>query len=74
MFHVAIGISNADSYVIHALTMLVSLFSNTKSAVTIHVIHDGTLMQQHIDCIRKIAAHFEQHVVFYPIDDTTLAY
>ena len=74
MLHVAIGISNADSYIIHALTMLVSLFTNTKSEIMIHVIHDGTMAQQYAHCIRKIAAHFEQHVAFYPIDDTTLSY
>ena len=74
MLHVVIGISNADSYIIHMLTMLVSLFSNTSSLIIVHAIHDDTLSDKHKECMCIVARNYNSKVMFYRIDDTTLAY
>ena len=50
-------------------TSMLSLFENTKSEVTIHLIHDSTLSVENRSRFIKIVDRFNQQIIFYNVDD-----
>ena len=52
-------------YAKFAGTAMFSLFNNTDSEVTVHLIHDETLTEENRDKFSYVAGHFGQHVNFY---------
>lgn len=49
-------------------TTMLSLFVNTKSEVTAHILHDNTLTQDNIDKFSAVAEQFNQRVKFYNVE------
>ena len=54
-------------YAKFAGTSMFSLFDNTKSEVTVHLLHDDTLTQENRDKFSYIAGRYNQSVKFYNI-------
>ncbi|MBR1420000.1 MAG: hypothetical protein IJ575_02935 [Selenomonadaceae bacterium] len=50
-------------------TSMLSLLENTKSEVTIHLIHDSTLSGENQSRFIKIVDRFNQQIIFYNVDD-----
>ena len=50
-------------------TSMLSLFENTKSEITIHLIHDSTLSVENRSRFIEIVDRFNQQIIFYNIDD-----
>ena len=50
-------------------TAMLSLFENTNSKVTVHILHDKTLTAENRDKFFYIAGHYGQFVKFYNLDE-----
>lgn len=56
-------------YAKFAGTSMLSLFDNTCSEVTVHILHDNTLTPENHDKFSYIAGRYEQFVNFYNLDE-----
>ena len=56
-------------YAKFAGTSMFSLFDNTKSEVTVHLLHDDTLTQENRDKFSYIAGRYNQSVKFYNLSE-----
>ena len=50
-------------------TSMLSVFENTDSKVTVHILHDKTLTDENRDKFSQLAGHYEQAVKFYNLDE-----
>ena len=56
-------------YAKFAATSMLSLLENTKSEVTVHILHDNTLTEDNRDKFSYIANRYEQTVQFYNLSE-----
>lgn len=49
-------------------TAMLSIFENTNSSVTVHILHDDTLTAENLDKFSYIAGHYGQLVKFYNVE------
>lgn len=49
-------------------TAMLSIFENTNSTVTVHILHDDTLTADNLDKFSYIAGHYSQLVKFYNVE------
>ena len=69
MIHVCFGLHDADGrYSKFTGTTLTSIFENTNSEVTAHILHDNTLTQDNSDKFSCLATRYNQHVKFYNVE------
>lgn len=70
MIHVCFGMHDANGkYSKFAGTTMASIFENTSSEVTIHILHDSTLTDDNRDKFSWLAGKYNQHVKFYNVDE-----
>ena len=70
MIHVCFGLHDKTGcYSKFTGTAITSIFDNTKSPVTAHILHDNTLTQDNRDKFIYIAVHYGQHVKFYNVEE-----
>ena len=70
MIHVCFAIYDpARHYSKFTGTAMVSLFENTDSQITVHLLHDNTLTQDNRDKFIQIAERYEQQLKFYNVED-----
>ena len=69
MIHVCFGLHDADGrYSKFTGTTLTSIFENTDSEVTAHILHDATLTDDNRDKFLSLAERYNQFVKFYNVD------
>lgn len=69
MIHVCFGLHDATGrYAKFTGTAMLSLFDNTNSDVTVHILHDNTLTQDNRDKFAYIAGRYGQRVKFYNVE------
>lgn len=69
MIHVCYGLYDKDGrYSKFCGTSIVSIFENTDSDVTIHILHDDTLMLANRDKLNFIAGRYNQNIKFYNVE------
>lgn len=69
MIHVCFGLHDATGrYSKFTGTAMLSLFDNTNSDVTVHILHDNTLTQDNRDKFAYIAGRYGQRVKFYNVE------
>lgn len=69
MIHVCFGLyDKTGRYSKFTGTTMLSLFANTKSEVTVHILHDNTLTQDNRDKFSAVAKQFNQRVKFYNVE------
>ena len=69
MIHVCFGLyDKTGRYSKFTGTTMFSLFANTKSEVTAHILHDNTLTQDSLDKFSVVANQFNQRVKFYNVE------
>ena len=69
MIHVAYGISDKNgTYSKFVGTSMMSMFENTKSEITVHILHDGTLSDKNIERFNLLASRYNQQVRFYYVE------
>ena len=59
-------------YAKFAGTSMLSLFENTRSKVTVHILHDNTLTDENRDKFYYIVGKYNQLVEFYNLDELCL--
>lgn len=70
MIHVCYGMRDeSGKYSKFVGTSMLSLLENTKSEVTIHLIHDSTLSVENRSRFIEIVDRFNQQIIFYNVDD-----
>ena len=70
MIHVCFGMHDANGkYSKFVGTTMASIFENTLSEVTIHILHDSTLTDDNRDKFSWLAGRYNQHVKFYNVDE-----
>ena len=70
MIHVCFCFCDKNGrYAKFAGTSMLSLFENTKSPVTAHILHDNTLTAENRDKFSYIAGRYNQLVNFYNVDE-----
>lgn len=57
------------NYAKFAGTAMLSLFENTSSEVTAHILHDNTLTLDNREKFSYVAGHYRQHIKFYNLDE-----
>ena len=69
MIHVCFGLHDKTGhYSKFTGTAMFSLFDNTKSDVTVHILHDNTLTTANRDKFNYLAGHYGQIVKFYNVE------
>ena len=69
MIHVCFGLHDATGrYSKFTGTAMLSLLENTKSDVTVHILHDNTLSDDNRAKLSDVAARFRQAVKFYNVE------
>ena len=69
MIHVCFGLHDADGrYSKFTGTTITSIFENTNSEVTAHILHDNTLTGDNRDKFSLLASRYNQHVKFYNVE------
>ncbi len=69
MIHVCFGLHDATGrYSKFTCTAICSLFDNTTSAVTVHILHDSTLTQDNREKFIYLAGQYNQRVNFYNVE------
>lgn len=69
MIHVCFGLHDKNGrYSKFTGTAMLSLFENTASEVTIHILHDNTLSPDNRDKFIYLAGRYGQHVKFYNVE------
>lgn len=67
--HVCYGFHDTDGhYAKFAGTSILSIFENTKSNVTIHILHDNTLTEDNRKNFDKLAKDYRQKIKFYNLE------
>ena len=70
MIHVCFGLHDKiGRYSKFTGTTICSIFENTSSAVTVHILHDNTLTQDNREKFLTLAAHYNQRINFYNVDE-----
>ena len=70
MIHVCFGLYDADGrYSKFTGTTITSIFANTRSEVTAHILHDNTLTSDNREKFLELAARHNQRVNFYNVDE-----
>lgn len=70
MIHVCFGLHDRTRrYAKFTGTAMLSLFDNTKSAVTVHILHDNTLTSDSRDKFTYLAVQYNQRVKFYNVEE-----
>ncbi|MBR1805583.1 MAG: hypothetical protein IJ774_04245 [Selenomonadaceae bacterium] len=70
MIHVCFGMHDANvKYSNFVGTTMASIFENTSTEVTIHILHDSTLTDDNRDKFSWLAGKYNQHVKFYNVDE-----
>ena len=69
MIHICFGLHDKTGrYSKFTGTAILSLFENTKSEVTVHILHDNTLTQDNREKFSLLAERYNQLVKFYNVD------
>ena len=50
-------------------TSMLSMFENTKSEITVHILHDNTLSADNRDKIASVAKRYNQQIKFYNVEE-----
>ena len=70
MIHVCFGIHDGTGhYSKFTGTTILSLFENTTSEVTVHILHDDTLTDENRDKFSLLATRYNQLIKFYNVDE-----
>ena len=70
MIHVCLCFRDKTGrYAKFAATTMLSIFENTRSAVTVHIVHDNTLTDDNRDKFFYLAGRYGQFVKFYNLDE-----
>ncbi len=70
MIHVCFGLHDGNGrYSKFTGTAICSIFDNTKSEVTAHILHDNTLTQDNREKFLTLAARYNQNIKFYNVDE-----
>ena len=70
MIHVCFGLyDKTGQYSKFTGTAMLSLFENTNSNVTVHILHDNTLTDDNRDKFSYVAGQYNQTVKFYNVDE-----
>lgn len=70
MIHVCYAFYDADGrYSKFAGVSMASIFENTKSRVTIHIIHDNTLTRENREKFVLLTKSYGQYISFYNVDE-----
>lgn len=70
MIHVCFGLHDSDGrYSKFIGAAIASIFANTFSPVTIHILHDDTLTADNRDKFSYLAGRYGQHVNFYNVEE-----
>lgn len=69
MIHVAFCIHDEGNYICHTATTIASIFINTTSAVTVHIIHDDTLTAENKNRLDKLVAEYDKKIEYHFVDD-----
>ena len=73
MIHVCFGLHDAKGrYSKFVGTTMTSIFENTSSEVTIHILHDDTLTADNHDKFSQLTAHYNQHAEFHNVEEICL--
>lgn len=68
MIHVAFCVHDEGNYICHTATTIASIFVNTTSSVTVHIIHDNTLDVENRDKLDGLAKAYGQKIEYYLVD------
>ena len=69
MVHVCYQLTDKKgTYTKYVGTSMLSMFENTKSEVTVHLIHDNTLTEDNRDKLNLIANKYNQQIKFYNVE------
>lgn len=69
MIHICYGIYDKDGrYSKFVGTSITSIFENTNSDVTIHILHDDTLSEENRDKFFYLAGHYSQKINFHNVE------
>ena len=69
MIHVCFGLyDKTGSYSKFTGTAMLSLFDNTTSNVTVHILHDNTLTNDNREKFSYVAGRYGQRVKFYNVE------
>ena len=69
MIHVCFGLYDKDGlYSKFTATTISSMFENTKSKVTVHILHDDTLTQDNRDKFNYLAGQYNRQIKFYNVE------
>ena len=70
MIQICFGLHDADGrYSKFVGTTMESIFENTASPVTIHILHDDTLTDDNREKFIQLTEHYNQHVEFHNVDE-----
>ncbi len=70
MIHVCYGLyDRTGRYSKFTGTSMLSLFDNTKSEVTVHILHDKTLSEENKIKLQRVAENFHQQIKFYNVEE-----
>ena len=70
MIHICFGLHDADGkYSKFVGTALASVFENTKSEVTAHILHDNTLTEDNRKKISELAEKYKQSAQFHNVTE-----
>lgn len=68
MIHIAFCIHDEGDYICHTAATIASIFCNTTSEVTIHIIHDDTLAEENISKLNELIARYDQKITYYLVN------
>lgn len=69
MIHICYGLYDKyGNYSKFVGTSMISIFLNTKSEVTVHILHDNTLSAENINKFETVAKNYNQQVKFYNVE------
>lgn len=70
MIHVCFGLHDeTERYSKFTGTAMLSIFENTNSKITVHILHDNTLTQDNHDKFVYLAGQYGQYVNFYNVEE-----
>lgn len=70
MIHICFGLyDKTGRYSKFTGTTMLSIFDNTNSEVTVHILHDNTLSIDNRDKFIYLAGRYNQHVKFYNVEE-----
>ena len=73
MIHICYGIQDKSGrYSKFAGTSITSIFENTKSQVTIHILHDNTLNDKNRNKFKQLVENYNQKIEFYNLEENAM--